>query len=599
MKKMISFMLGLMLVVASLAGCSSDGNSSAQESYGSDSSAVEESSTADESSAAEESSTATAGMTGAISVISREDGSGTRSAFIELMGIEQDDVDMTTEMAEITNSTSVMMTTVAGNTQAIGYVSLGSLDETQVKAVQVNGVAPSADAVKDGSYSVSRPFNIATMGEPEGLAADFINFIMSDEGQAIVEEEGYISQGSTGAFEGTLPEGEITVGGSSSVTPVMEKLIEGYQALNANANIQLQQSDSTTGMNSAIDGSYDIGMASREVSDSELEAGLQNTVIALDGIAVIVNLENPINNLTSEQIMQIYTGEVTDWDAIEESAAPAEDSTAEESSSESAAAGGANGMTGAISVISREDGSGTRSAFIELMGIEQDDVDMTTEMAEITNSTSVMMTTVAGNTQAIGYVSLGSLDETQVKAVQVNGVAPSADAVKDGSYSVSRPFNIATMGEPEGLAADFINFIMSDEGQAIVEEEGYISQGSTGAFEGTLPEGEITVGGSSSVTPVMEKLIEGYQALNANANIQLQQSDSTTGMNSAIDGSYDIGMASREVSDSELEAGLQNTVIALDGIAVIVNLENPAENLTSEQIMQIYTGEVTQWEDLQ
>lgn len=317
MKKMISFMLGLMLVVASLAGCSSDGNSSAQESYGSDSSAVEESSTADESSAAEESSTATAGMTGAISVISREDGSGTRSAFIELMGIEQDDVDMTTEMAEITNSTSVMMTTVAGNTQAIGYVSLGSLDETQVKAVQVEGVAPSADAVKDGSYSVSRPFNIATMGEPEGLAADFINFIMSDEGQAIVEEEGYISQGSTGAFEGTLPEGEITVGGSSSVTPVMEKLIEGYQALNANANIQLQQSDSTTGMNSAIDGSYDIGMASREVSDSELEAGLQNTVIALDGIAVIVNLENPAENLTSEQIMQIYTGEVTQWEDLQ------------------------------------------------------------------------------------------------------------------------------------------------------------------------------------------------------------------------------------------------------------------------------------------
>ena len=145
----------------------------------------------------------------------------------------------------------------------------------QVKAVQVNGVAPSADAVKDGSYSVSRPFNIATMGEPEGLAADFINFIMSDEGQAIVEEEDYISQGRDGCFgKEPWPEGEITVGGSSSVTPVMEKLIEGYQALNANANIQLQQSDSTTGMNSAIDGSYDIGMASREVSDSELEAGL-------------------------------------------------------------------------------------------------------------------------------------------------------------------------------------------------------------------------------------------------------------------------------------------------------------------------------------
>lgn len=250
-------------------------------------------------------------------------------------------------------------------------------------------------------------------------------------------------------------------------------------------------------------------------------------------------------------------------------------------------------------MISREDGSGTRGAFIELMGIEQDDVDMTTEMAEITNSTSVMMTTVAGNKQAIGYVSLGSLDETQVKAVQVDGVAASADGVKDGSYSVSRPFNIATMGEATGLAADFINFVMSEQGQAIVEENGYISEGNTGAFESTMESGDLTIGGSSSIVPVMEKLIEGYEAVNANANIQLQQSDSTTGMNSVIDGSYDIGMASREVKDSELEAGLVSQVIALDGIAVIVNLENPINNLTSEQIMQIYTGAVTQWEELQ
>ena len=223
---------------------------------------------------------------------------------------------MTTEMAEITNSTSVMMTTVAGNKQAIGYVSLGSLDETQVKAVQVDGVAASVDGVKDGSYSVSRPFNIATMGEATGLAADFINFVMSEQGQAIVEENGYISEGNTGAFESTMESGDLTIGGSSSIVPVMEKLIEGYEAVNANANIQLQQSDSTTGMNSVIDGSYDIGMASREVKDSELEAGLVSQVIALDGIAVIVNLENPINNLTSEQIMQIYTGAVTQWEEL-------------------------------------------------------------------------------------------------------------------------------------------------------------------------------------------------------------------------------------------------------------------------------------------
>ncbi len=155
------------------------------------------------------------------------------------------------------------------------------------------------------------------------------------------------------------------------------------------------------------------------------------------------------------------------------------------------------------------------------------------------------------------------------------------------------------MGEATGLAADFINFVMSEQGQAIVEENGYISEGNTGAFESTMESGDLTIGGSSSIVPVMEKLIEGYEAVNANANIQLQQSDSTTGMNSVIDGSYDIGMASREVKDSELEAGLVSQVIALDGIAVIVNLENPINNLTSEQIMQIYTGAVTQWEELQ
>lgn len=255
---------------------------------------------------------------GAITVLSREDGSGTRGAFIELFGIEQKDADgnktdMTLDTAEITNSTSVMMTTVAGNPNAIGYVSLGSLGD-DVKAVLIDGAEAAVDNVKNGTYAAARPFNIATKGDPEGLAKDFIDFIMSEEGQAVVEENGYVSQGSTGAFEGTLPEGKITVGGSSSVTPVMEKLKEAYTEWNADAVIEVQQSDSTTGMTSAIDGTYDIGMASRELKDSESE--LTSTTIAMDGIAVIVNKENPVNAMTSEEVRKIYTGEITDWSEV-------------------------------------------------------------------------------------------------------------------------------------------------------------------------------------------------------------------------------------------------------------------------------------------
>ena len=257
---------------------------------------------------------------GTIDVISREDGSGTRGAFIELFGIEEkqgdEKVDMTTEDASITNSTSVMMTTVAGNKSSIGYISLGSLDDS-VKAVEVDGIAPSAEAVKDGSYKVARPFNIVTKDGLSETAQDFINFIMSDEGQAVVEENGYVSQGSTGAFDGGKVSGKITVAGSSSVTPVMEKLAEAYKAINSNVEIEVQQSDSTTGVTSAIEGICDIGMASRELKDEETSQGVTATVIAMDGIAIIVNKENPVSALTTQQVKDIYTGAVTDWSEVQ------------------------------------------------------------------------------------------------------------------------------------------------------------------------------------------------------------------------------------------------------------------------------------------
>ena len=322
MKKTIVAMMIMAMTAASVAGCGSSSNDTAAAESTTDTAAdTTEDSTADAADTTAADDTAAAGsMSGAITVLSREDGSGTRGAFIELFGIEQKDadgnkVDNTIDSAEITNSTSVMMTTVAGNKNAIGYVSLGSLDESQVKAVLIDGAQATAENVKDGTYKVSRPFNIATKGEPTGLAKDFIDYILSEEGQAVVEENGYVSEGNTGAFEGTQPEGKITVGGSSSVTPVMEKLKEAYAAVNPNATIEVQQSDSTTGMTSTIDGTYDIGMASRELKDEEA-AELTGQVIALDGIAVIVNKENTIDELTSDDVLNIYTGETTDWSEI-------------------------------------------------------------------------------------------------------------------------------------------------------------------------------------------------------------------------------------------------------------------------------------------
>lgn len=254
-----------------------------------------------------------------------------------------------------------------------------------------------------------------------------------------------------------------------------------------------------------------------------------------------------------------------------------------------------------ITVVSREDGSGTRGAFIELFGVQQEEngekMDMTTEEAVIANSTAVMMTTVAGDDYAIGYASLGSLDDT-TKALKVDGVEPSVDTIKDGSYKISRPFNIATKDNVSDVAQDFINYIMSEDGQKIISANKYIEVANSGAFTSTNPKGKIVVAGSSSVTPVMEKLIEAYKAINTNADIELQESDSTTGITSTSDGTCDIGMASRELKDTETALGLKATVIAMDGIAVIVNNNNPAEDYTVDQVKDIFTGSAAKWEDV-
>ena len=315
MKKSAAVLLALGMAVMGLAGCSGSSNSTAT------TAATEAAvTTAETTTAAAETTTEAAkdsALEGPITVISREDGSGTRGAFIELFGIEVkndagEKVDMTTDDAEITNSTSVMMTSVAGNTEAIGYISLGSLNDT-VKAVKIDGAEATVDNIKSGTYKIARPFNIATKGEVSDVAQDFIKYIMSEDGQKVVEDNGYISQGNDGAYKSAGLSGKVVVGGSSSVTPVMEKLKEAYVALNPDVTIEVQQSDSTTGMTSAIEGVCDIGMASRDLKDSEIEKGLTGTTIAMDGIAVIVNNDSPVEELSSDSVKGIYTGEITDW----------------------------------------------------------------------------------------------------------------------------------------------------------------------------------------------------------------------------------------------------------------------------------------------
>lgn len=265
-------------------------------------------------------------------------------------------------------------------------------------------------------------------------------------------------------------------------------------------------------------------------------------------------------------------------------------------------AGTVSAASGTINVVSREEGSGTRGAFIELFGVQEEQdgekVDMTTLDASITNSTSVMMTTVAGDENALGYISLGSLNDT-VKALKIDGVEANAENVSNDTYKVSRPFNIVTGKEVSDSAQDFINFIMSAEGQQVIEDNGYIKKDAEApAYEGGNASGTITVAGSSSVAPVMEKLKEAYEKLNADVTVEVQQSDSTTGVTSAIEGVCDIGMASRELKPEEEEQGVTGQVIAIDGIAVIVNNTNELEDMTSEQVKAIFTGETTEWAEL-
>ena len=372
--------------------------------------------------------------------------------------------------------------------------------------------------------------------------------------------------------------GSIAMAGSTSMEKLANAVAEAFMEKYPGVSVTAEFTGSSAGIESLEGGSVDIGNSSRSLKDEEKAAGCVENIVAIDGIAVVLDPANTVTDLTQDQLVQIYKGEVTNWKDLGGSDEP-------------------------IVVVGREAGSGTRGAFVELFGIQEEQdgekVDMTTDEASVTNSTSVMMTTVAGDENAIGYISLGSLDDT-VKAVKIDGVEATVDNVSNDSYKIARPFNILTSDKESDAAKDFVNYIMSSDGQKIVEDNGYIKEAADAkAYEAADGvSGKVVVAGSSSVTPVMEKLAEGYEAVNKDVTVEVQQSDSTTGVNMAAEGTADIGMASRDLKDEEKDLGLTATVIARDGIAVIVNKDNDVDELTSDQVKAVYTGETTTWEDL-
>lgn len=308
MKKFIVALMITAMAATAMAGC---GNNTAA--TDSNSNTVEDNGSSEDNN---DTNTDTSSAGGAITVVSREDGSGTRGAFIELFGIEEKDadgnkVDNTTVEAVIANSTEIVLSNVSGDPNAIGYVSLGSLND-QVKALKIDGAEATVENIKNGSYAISRPFNVATKGTPSDAAQDFMNFILSADGQKVAEDAGYIaSVEDAKAYEASDASGKVVVAGSSSVTPVMEKLKEAYEKVNSNVEVEIQPSDSTTGLQAAMDGTADIGMASRELKDEE--SPLTATVIAIDGIAVVVNNENTVDDMTKDDVKAIFTGEKTSW----------------------------------------------------------------------------------------------------------------------------------------------------------------------------------------------------------------------------------------------------------------------------------------------
>jgi phosphate transport system substrate-binding protein len=519
-----------------------------------------------------------------IVVVSREEGSGTRAAFEELVMEHNDAEGQITENALLQQSNGQVRTTVAETPNTIAYVSFGFLDES-VNTVAIDGVEPTVANVKNGSYSIFRPLNMLTNGDPNELAQAFLDFILSADGQAIVAEE-YITVTDDEVMEEEPAEeaalsGTLQIAGSTTVQPLAESLAEAFTAANADVTIEVQGGGSSVGVTAAGENTVDIGMASRNVKDSEFEtfAELQVHTIAFDGIAIVTNPDLELPSLTIEQVQQIFAGEITNYADV-------------------------GGPDAEIVVVSREEGSGTRAAFEELVMEYNDAEAPITETALLQQSNGQVRTTVAETPNTIAYLSFGFLDES-VSTVAIDGVEPTVANVKNGSYSIFRPLNMLTNGDPGELAQAFLDFILGADGQAIVAEE-YITVTEEEVMEEeiyTAPtdlSGTLQLAGSTTVQPLAESLAEAFSGYNEALTIEVQGGGSSVGVTAAGENTVDIGMASRNVKDSEFEtfAELQVHTIAFDGIAIVTNPDLELPSLTLEQVQKIFAGEITNYAEV-
>ncbi len=378
-----------------------------------------------------------------IVVVSREEGSGTRAAFEELVLAAGDSEAVITENALLQQSNGQVRTTVSTTPDAIGYLSFGFLDAS-INTVAIDSVDPTVANVKNGSYPIFRPLNMLTKGAPNALAQAFLDFILGADGQAIVAED-YITVTEEVSMDGLS--GQLQLAGSTTVQPLAEVLAEAFMAIHPDVTIEVQGGGSSVGVTSAGEGTVDIGDASRNIKDSEFETfpDLQVFTIAYDGIAIVTNPDLTLPSLTIQQIRDIFAGAITNYSEV-------------------------GGPDAEIIVISREEGSGTRAAFEELVMTSLEDEYVITENALLQQSNGQVRTTVSTTPDAIGYLSFGFLDAS-VNTVAIDGVEPKIENVKNGSYSIFRPLNMLTNGAPNELAQAFLDFVLSDLGQEIVAED--------------------------------------------------------------------------------------------------------------------------------
>ena len=394
-----------------------------------------------------------------IVVVSREEGSGTRGAFEEMVMAYKDDAGETvetpiTETAQLQSSNGAVKTMVAETPNTIGFLSFGYLDDS-INAVPVGGVQATVANAKNGSYPIVRPLNMLTNGAPNEVAQAFLDYILGAEGQALVVEEGYMEVGGE-VEEAAGLEGTLTLAGSTTVLPIAEKASEAFMDANPDVVVEVQGGGSSTGVTSAGESTVDIGNASRAIKDSEFEKfpELQVFIIAYDGIAIVTNNEITLDSLTVEQVRGIFSGEITNFSEV-------------------------GGPDAEIVVVSREEGSGTRGAFEEMVMAYKDDAGETveppiTETAQLQSSNGALKTMVAETPNTIGFLSFGYLDDS-VSAVSIDGVEATVENAKSGDYPIVRPLNMVTNGQPGELAAAFLTFIVSEDGQAIVKDEGYMT----------------------------------------------------------------------------------------------------------------------------